>query len=96
MIKHLFTWEGRIGRGEFAMTYIAYWLYVYQIRFSFDFFFLYYVGLIVFCIMLMGQAAKRCHDLGRPGWFQFIPFYFLWLLARRGEEHGNQYGDYIV
>lgn len=52
MIKHLFTWKGRIGRGEFAMTYIACWLYVYQARFSLDFFFFYFVGLIVLSVIL--------------------------------------------
>lgn len=95
MIRHLFSWEGRIARGEYAISYIAYWIYAYQVHFSLDFFFAYFLGLIMFTAIIMGQAAKRCHDLGRPGWFQFIPFYFLWLLAKRGEKCGNQYGDYI-
>lgn len=96
MIRHLFTFKGRIGRGEFVMTYIVCCLYWgLQSYVASDFFFIYFVGLIVLTIMLMAQAAKRCHDLGKSGWFQLIPFYFLWLLCGRGEEHGNEYGDCI-
>ena len=37
-------------------------------------------------------GAKRCHDRGNSGFFQFIPFYGLWMLFGDGEPGTNQYG----
>lgn len=47
------------------------------------------VGFIWICI---AQGAKRCHDRGNSGWYQFIPYYFLWQFFADGCPYTNKYG----
>ncbi|WP_090153857.1 DUF805 domain-containing protein [Dyadobacter soli] len=41
---------------------------------------------------LLNQAAKRSHDRNNIGWFQIIPFYYLWMLFARGDPGENDFG----
>jgi uncharacterized membrane protein YhaH (DUF805 family) len=48
------------------------------------------LGIIFFVFV---QGAKRCHDIGLSGWWQLIPFYFLYLLIKNGDFEPNKYGN---
>jgi uncharacterized membrane protein YhaH (DUF805 family) len=90
MFKAPFSFEGRIRRTEYGLSYLIY--LVFSVPFN-----LYFninnneepsgVVLIIFLLLLiplvwfmLAQGAKRCHDRGNSGWFQIIPFYSLWML----------------
>jgi cellulose synthase/poly-beta-1,6-N-acetylglucosamine synthase-like glycosyltransferase len=47
---------------------------------------------IVFCILNLAQATKRCHDVGVSGWMQLVPFYAIYLYFVKGTDGENKYG----
>ena len=96
MFKSPFSFEGRIRRLEFGLSYLIFmFLYfpmalVWQMVQNYPIlFYLYFVVLIWFFI---AQGAKRCHDLGNSGFYQFIPLYGLWMFFQDGEKGINKYG----
>jgi uncharacterized membrane protein YhaH (DUF805 family) len=96
MFQNPFSFEGRIRRTEFGITFIIYMVCVIIINLAMAsggaaaILGLGYIPLVWF---LWAQAAKRCHDLGNSGWYQLIPFYVFWLLFADGQEGPNDYGD---
>ena len=91
-----FSFEGRIRRLEYGLSYLIYMLLYFIAAFIWQefqetsvIFFLFYAVLIWF---ILAQGAKRCHDLGNSGFFQLIPFYALWLVFQDGKENENKYG----
>ena len=97
MFKNPFSFDGRIRRTEFGVSFIIY-IIAYIIVTA-----LIEAGgqggaimglilLIPLLWFLWAQGAKRCHDRGNSGWFQIIPFYFLWLLFGDSDNGINEYG----
>ena len=104
MFQSIFSFDGRIRRKEYCLSFLIYFciasllwalmviLATHSSR-SQD------GGLLIFCIyipcvfFMWAQGAKRCHDLGRSGWFQFIPFYIFWMLFAEGQYGLNEYGS---
>jgi uncharacterized membrane protein YhaH (DUF805 family) len=41
---------------------------------------------------MLAQGAKRCHDRNNSGWYQLIPFYFIWILFGDSDTGFNDYG----
>lgn len=96
MFKNLFSFNGRIRRLEYGLSYAAYWVCYYFIVVAIDdngpiSSFAMLISIPVLWIMF-AQGAKRCHDKNKNGWFQFIPFYVFVLLFSEGEHGENEYG----
>ena len=100
MFKHPFSFDGRIRRTEYGISLLIYLAVYFTIagvaaaaasQSS--------AGMLVFVLMIplvwffWAQGAKRCHDLDKSGWWQIIPFYFLFLLFQDGEPGRNEYGS---
>ncbi len=47
---------------------------------------------IIGFFFILNKGAKRCHDFNRSGWWQLIPFYFIYMIFRKGDLHENNYG----
>jgi uncharacterized membrane protein YhaH (DUF805 family) len=97
MFKNPFSFDGRIRRTEYGISFVIY-IACYVTALS-----LIDTGgtmevsialviLVPLVWFLWAQGAKRCHDLGKSGWFQLIPFYFLWLLLVDGNREQNEFG----
>ncbi len=49
--------------------------------------FLFLVLRIVFSWFLLAQGAKRCHEIGLSGWWQIVPFFWVFLLVKKGADN---------
>jgi curved DNA-binding protein CbpA len=94
MFKNPFSFEGRIRRMEYGLSFI---IFYFSLMFSSAlaartplFFFILCVPLYWF---LWAQGAKRCHDRNHSGWYQIIPFYVFWLIFADGYIGSNEYGS---
>jgi uncharacterized membrane protein YhaH (DUF805 family) len=94
LIINLFSFNGRIKRTEYVITFIFYIIVYVFIRILVEqgsgsglFAFLY----IPLFWLMMAQSAKRCHDLNKSGWWQLIPFYGFVLLFAAGYPGPNEY-----
>ena len=93
----LFSFSGRIGRTVYGVSLIVCILLstfilisILQTKGNTAFLVLLYIPIGWFAL---AQGAKRCHDLGNSGWFQWIPFYYLILLFGKGDKEANYYGE---
>jgi uncharacterized membrane protein YhaH (DUF805 family) len=100
MFKNPFSFEGRIRRLEYGLTFIIYLV----------FYFLMLVitwagegtgaGVVIFLILIipmiwfrLAQGAKRCHDIDKSGWWQIVPLFPFILLFKDGEAGENRFGE---
>lgn len=104
--KHYFSFDGRIGRLEYFLSYVLVTVYAYLAdlfpegtdELSADMWALLLMWLLLLIPMLwmlLAQGAKRCHDIGVSGWFQLIPLFYLWLFVAKGDAESNKYGQPI-
>jgi uncharacterized membrane protein YhaH (DUF805 family) len=99
MFQNVFSTKGRIRRTEFALSYVIYVGAVFftislAVATKIDLFYIltmlvWFAGVIFRVI----QGAKRCHDIGVSGWFQFIPFFIIAMAFVDSNRGSNKYGD---
>ena len=96
MFKKPFSFDGRIRRTEYGLSYLIYIATIFTISaFSGQGESASLVLLILFIPLFwffIAQGAKRCHDRSNSGWFQIIPFYGLWMLFADSDVGENEYG----
>lgn len=103
MFKSIFSFEGRIRRKEYCLSFLIYigavvLLQILMVNIashtsqSQDSTLLIFIAYIVCLIFIWSQGARRCHDLGKSGWYQLIPFYIFWLLFAEGQWGMNEFG----
>lgn len=100
MFKTPFSFDGRIRRTEYGLSYLIYLVFSVPFNLYFNLnvepsgivLMLFFVLLIPFLWFLLAQGAKRCHDRGNSGWFQLIPFYGFWMLFADSDHGPNEYG----
>ena len=95
MFKALFSFNGRIGRAEYAITFACYIFVIVLVNTMVETMPLLVLFLFPMIWILWAQGAKRCHDQGKNGWYQIIPLYFIALLFIEGDTGLNKYdADY--
>lgn len=92
MFANSFSFSGRIRRLEYGISFIIYIILlqvVNEIAIQTPI-----IGILTFPLLwfLWAQGAKRCHDLGKNGWWQIIPFYVILLVFQDGQPGLNKYG----
>lgn len=101
MFKRPFNFfTGRIRRTEYWLSILIFYGYAFAMGFIDGLIGItngteeaFYLLLIPGYWFFWAQGSKRCHDRGNTGWFQIIPFYFLWMLFADGEEGDNEFGN---
>jgi uncharacterized membrane protein YhaH (DUF805 family) len=97
MFKKAFSFDGRIGRTEYCLSYFGYGAFLIALQML-----LFYnkIGEIVLFLcaipafwFLAAQGAKRCHDRNNIGWFQIIPGYVIWMAFGAGDPGENDFGQ---
>ena len=92
MFKNPFSFEGRIRRTEYGISFILA-IIVLAILSSLaennQILYILYIPLYWF---IFAQGAKRCHDFDENGWWQIVPFYVLIMLFKNGDPTENKYG----
>ena len=96
MFKNPFSFEGRIRRLEYGLSYLIYFTVALLFQLTMGGnkpnLFLRMLFIIPLAWLLLAQGAKRCHDRGNSGWYQLIPFYIFWMLFADGDVGNNEYG----
>jgi uncharacterized membrane protein YhaH (DUF805 family) len=47
---------------------------------------------LVHIFATISAGARRMHDIDKSGWYQIIPIYNIFLLARNGDAETNRFG----
>ena len=106
-VFQLFSFKGRIGRFHYIVSYLGIMLIAILFGFLWGCVDLaagnasqqpptvmMWILQIFGSWALLALGARRCHDSGRSGYWQLIPFYNIYLLFATPQEYDNEYGLY--
>ena len=94
MFKNSFKLDGRIKRNEYLISFIVFVIFTYLVpeiiksNKELSILELLYIPMFWFII---AQGSKRCHDIGKAGCFQIIPFFVLTMLFKSSDKGSNEY-----
>jgi uncharacterized membrane protein YhaH (DUF805 family) len=96
MFTDPFSFSGRIRTSEYDLTHIFYLTSVFIITYipelKGEYIYVRLISDLFFIYFLLVLGTKRCHDLGQSGWYQLIPFYFIYLVFAEGHRRTNSNG----
>ena len=97
-LSKLFSFSGRMGQGAYFVLVLIYNLYFYSFIAFPDgadnkYYGLWLLLLPLFAWIRIAGNTRRCHDFGRSGWWQVVPFFVLWMLFSPGDAFPNEYDD---
>jgi uncharacterized membrane protein YhaH (DUF805 family) len=94
LFSNPFSFQGRIRRLEYGLSLIIFFFLLFglEILLKLGIPFMLALARPVVLWFIIAQNTKRCHDLGRSGWYQIIPFYIFLLIFENGVPHRNKYG----
>ena len=95
-LAKLFSFSGRMGRLAYFVLVVISDFYLFSFTSLPDdtdelYYCLWLLALPLFAWVRIAGNARRCHDFGRSGWMQIIPFYILWMLFTPGDNFYNKY-----
>src|SRR5690554_1707318 len=97
MFKNPFSFQGRIRRTEFGISYLLFLFCLFALVGIENYIKLNALSLVIHLIaiywFLFSQGAKRCHDIGHSGFYQLIPFYIFAMIFVKGQNRRNKYGQ---
>lgn len=89
------NFKGRARRAEYWYFVLFNVIIAFVLGFIFGLLDLTFVANIYWLAVLVPLIAvgfRRMQDVGKPGWFIFIPIYSLILAIQEGEKGANEYG----
>src|SRR5690554_6147266 len=97
MFKNPFSFQGRIRRTEFGLSYTIVLVCFYSLLFVVNALEINGLPILIHLAaifwFLFSQGAKRCHDMGNSGFYQLIPFYIFAMIFNEGKSRRNKYGQ---
>lgn len=98
-ILNQFSRRGRITRGQYIISLIIFYALVYPMAYmdkNYELPEAVKGGTSIITLPLLAfillRGARRCHDRGNSGLYQFIPGYFLFMIFGGSDYGVNKYG----
>lgn len=94
--KNYGNFNGRARRSEFWYFHLFYFISIMMaslVARSTNLPLLIGIVWLIFIIPLLTVGVRRMHDVGKSGWFMFIPLYNLVLALTEGDTGDNEYGS---